>query len=182
MDSAEIKRQWEMTLQEQYKYLKEKYGPVPENYFLDVNCTRQSKKNARGNEGLFVHHDYEYDINNPLVNNLSKAEVAKQFDYMYQHAENLTYCNYLEHLMIHLKINLLRKEQLGHYINDGVVNFMLPELNDWYKYLFDLKPWQQVAFRLIEDNYSDYCMLVEDWLARLDASEFTWKKLTTVRR
>ena len=50
---------------------------------------------------------------------------AKQFDYMYQHAENLTYCNYLEHLIIHVKINILRKQQLGHYINDGVVNFLI---------------------------------------------------------
>ena len=68
------------------------------------------------------------------MNNLSDPAIAKQFDYMYQHAENLTYCNYLEHIIIHVKINILRKQQLGHYINDGVVNFLIPELNNWYRY------------------------------------------------
>ena len=182
MDSQEIRKQLEMTLQEQYDYLKQKYGRVPENYFMDVNCTRKSTKNGRGMEGLFVHHDYEYDPANPLVNNLSNPEMARQFDYMYQHAENLTYCNYLEHLIIHIKINLLRKEQLGHYINDGLVNFMIPELNDWYKYLINLKSWQEVAFSLIEENYSDYCDLIEYWLDKLDVQDFEWKKFTTRRR
>ena len=101
MLKEEIKKELEMPLPELYKYLKRKYGLVPENYFMDVNCTRKSVKNGRGNEGLFVHHDYEYDPANPLVSNLSDSAVAKQFDYMYQHAENLTYCNYLEHLIIH---------------------------------------------------------------------------------
>ena len=182
MESQEIRKQLEMNLQEQYDYLKQKYGRVPENYFMDVNCTRKSTKNGRGIEGLFVHHDYEYDPANPLVNNLSKPEMAKQFDYMYQHAENLTYCNYLEHLIIHIKINLLRKEQLGHYINDALVNFMIPELNDWYRYLVPLKPWQEVTFSLIEENYSDYCDLIEYWLKELDVQDFDWKKFTTRRR
>ena len=104
MDKSEIKKELEMPLPELYKYLKRKYGSVPENYFMDVNCTRKSTKNGRGNEGLFVHHDYEYDPANPLVNNLSDPAMARQFDYMYQHAENLTYCNYIEHLIIHIKI------------------------------------------------------------------------------
>ena len=182
MDSLEIRKQLEMTLQEQYQYLKQKYGRMSENYYMDVNCTRKSTKNGRGMEGLFVHHDYEYDPANPLVNNLSQPEMARQFDYKYQRAENLTYCNYLEHLIIHIKINLLRKEQLGHYINDGLVNFMIPELNDWYKYLIDLKPWQEVAFGLIEENYSDYCDLVEYWLNKLEVTNFDWKQFTTRRK
>ena len=186
MNKTEIKHQLNLSLAEQYKYLKEKYGPVPENYFMDVSCTRKSTKNGRGNEGLFVHHDYEYDPANPLANNLSDPAMARQFDYMYQHAENLTYCNYIEHLIIHIKINILRKEQLGHYINDGLVNFMIPELNDWYRYRIKLKPWQEVAFDLIKENYSDYCELIECWLDAIsdgdeEVKNFDWKKLSTRR-
>lgn len=186
MDKTEIKHQLNLSLAEQYKYLKEKYGQVPENYFMDVNCTRKSTKNGRGNEGLFVHHDYEYDPANPLVNNLSDPAMARQFDYVYQHAENLTYCNYIEHLIIHIKINILRKRQLGHYINDGLVNFMIPELNDWYRYRIKLKPWQEVAFDLIKENYNDYCELVECWLDAIsdgdeEVKNFDWKKLSTRR-
>lgn len=182
MDSKELKYEMSLDLLDLYKYLKDRNGRVPENYYMDVNCTRKSTKNGRGNEGLFVHHDYEYDPANPLVNNLSQSEIARLFDYKYQYAENLTYCNYLEHLIIHVKINLLRKEQLGHYINDGLVNYMIPELNDWYRYLIDLKPWQEAAFSLIEDNYSDYCDIINYWLEQLGTPDFEWKKLTTRRR
>jgi hypothetical protein len=58
---------------------------------------------------------------------------------------------------------------------------MIPELNDWYKYLVQLKPWQEVAFELIEENYSDYCDLIEYWLRKLDVQGFEWKKFTTRR-
>ena len=51
MNKSEIKKELEMPLHELYQYLKQKYGPVPENYFMDVNCTRKSTKNGRGNEG-----------------------------------------------------------------------------------------------------------------------------------
>ena len=101
---------------------------------------------------------------------------------MYQHAENLTYCNYLEHLIIHVKINILRKQQLGHYINDGLVNFMIPELNDWYRYVGLDKPWKEAAFSLIEENYPDYCDIVNYWLYTIsdgdeEVKNFDWKKL-----
>ena len=166
-----------MSYENQLIYLKNKYGSSKENYFLDVNCTRKSVKNGRGNEGLFLHHDKEYDKNNSLVNNLSLPAMARQFDYDYQKIENLTYCNYLEHLILHVKINLLRKEQLGRYINDGLINFMIPELNRWYRYLVKLKPWQEVAFKLIEENYSDYCIIIEYWLKQLGVEDFNWKKI-----
>ncbi len=171
MNKSEIKKELDLELPALYQYLKEKYGPVSENYFMDVNCTRKSTKNGRGNEGLFVHHDYEYDPANSLVNNLSDPKVARQFDYMYQHAENLTYCNYLEHLIIHIKINLLRKEQLGGFISDGVINFMIPQLNDWFSYSIKLQPWQEKAFSIIEYNYDDYCDLLKYWLNHLDLTD-----------
>ena len=167
MDSKELRSQMKLSYPQLLSYLKGKYGEAKENYFLDINCTRKSAINGRGNEGLFLHHDFEYDRKNPLVNNLSQPDIAKQFDYKYQYAENLTYCNYLEHILLHVKINILRTKQLGRFISDGLVNFMLPEVNDWYKFLVDLKPWQQKAFSLIEDNYSDYCDILEYWLNEL---------------
>ena len=167
MDSKELRAQMKLSYPQLLSYLKEKYGEAKENYFLDINCTRKSVINGRGKEGLFLHHDFEYDRQNPLVNNLSQPDIAKQFDYKYQYAENLTYCNYLEHILLHVKINILRTKQLGRFISDGLVNFMLPEVNDWYKFLVDLKPWQQKAFSLIEYNYSDYCDILEYWLCEL---------------
>ena len=167
MKSEELEKQSKMSYREQLDYLKRKYGPAPENYYLDVACARKSKKNGRGMEGLFLHHDFEYDPRNPLVSNLSDPEMGKLFDYDYQKAENLTYCDYLEHLMLHCKINLLRVDQLGAFIKDGVVNFMVPQLNDWYGYAVDLAPWQKAAFGRIEDFYSDYRAILNSWVDAL---------------
>lgn len=185
MDSEELHKEMGLSYQELLVYLKGKYGAAPENYYLNIECTRKSKKNARGNEGLFLHHDYEYDEKNSLSKNLSNPDDARQFDYKYQYAENLTYCNYLEHILLHVKINILRTKQLNIFIKDGLVVFMLPEVNDWYKYLVDLVPWQKVAFSLIEDNYTDYCDILEYWLDELskeipnEVDEFTKEELLT---
>ena len=167
MKSEELSKQRNMTYQEQLAYLKQKYGEPPENYFLDVNCTRKSTKNGRGNDGLFLHHDFEYDPKNPLTNNLSQPEMARQFDYDYQKAENLTYCDYLEHLMLHCKINVLRTEQLGRFIADGVIHFMVPEINTWFANPNYLTGWKIKAFYRIEDYYEDYKEILNNWVDEL---------------
>lgn len=156
-----------MDYYEQLEYLKKKYGAVPENYYLDVECTRKSTKNGRGNDGLFIHHDFEYDPANPLTSDLSKPELARQFDYKYQRAENLTYCDYLEHLMLHCKINVLRTRQLGGFIRDGIMNYFAPDLNRWYARPEDLFGWKKAAFSRIEPYYEDYRQIISDWVDEL---------------
>ena len=185
MTNKELEKQLNMSYEEQLTYLKEKYGPAKENYFLTVNCDRKSTKIGRGNEGLFCHHDYEYDPQNPLTSDLSKPEIAKQFTYKYQEAENLTYCNYLEHLLLHCKINLLRGKQLGHYIQDSVVNHFIPILNDLYRYrIKDMKEWQKIAFSLIKYDYDSYVEIIRWWIASLGTSEERrfpdWKKWSKI--
>lgn len=181
MTNKEFEKQLTMSYEEQLTYLKQKYGPAKENYFLTVNCDRKSIRIGRGNEGLFCHHDYEYDPENPLVSDLSKAEIARQFTYKYQEAQNLTYCNWLEHLILHCKINVLRQKQLGRFISDGVLNYFIPELNDFYRYRIKNPPvWKQIAFSLIEDNYDDYCKIIENWFSELGMNYSNkWKELTT---
>lgn len=181
MESQEINKQLNMSYEDLLIYWKDKYGRAPENYYLDVNCTRKSVKNIRSAEGLAIHHDKEYDPANPLAANLCDTELAKIFDYSYQYAENLSYVNYLEHLIAHCKINLLRKAQLGRYINDSVILKMVPRLNDWYRYKVKLQPYQEIAFKLIEDNYSDYCDIIEWWLKELGVEDVDWKKYTQLK-
>lgn len=167
MKSEELEKQSKMDYYEQLAYLKKKYGPAPENYYLDVACTRKSTKNGRGNDGLFVHHDFEYDPANPLTCDLSKPELARQFDYKYQRAENLTYCDYLEHLMLHCKINVLRTEQLGGFIRDGIMLYFAPDLNRWYAHSKVLYGWRKAAFSRIEPYREDYQQIISDWVDEL---------------
>ena len=181
--NLEFEKQLTMSYEEQLTYLKQKYGPAKENYFLTVNCDQKSIRIGRGNEGLFCHHDYEYDPENPLVSDLSKPEIARQFTYKYQEAQNLTYCNWLEHLILHCKINVLRQKQLNRFISDGVLNYFIPELNDFYRYRIKNPPaWKQTAFSLIEDNYDDYCKIIENWFSDLEMNYSNkWKELTTLK-
>ena len=156
MDALELQKELDMNYQELLQYLKNKYGKVPENYYLDVNCTRKS----------------------------TQPDIAKQFDYMYQHAENLTYCNYLEHLILHCKINVLRYKQLNRFISDGVINFFIPDLNDLYRYkIKNLPTWKEIAFSLIEDNYNEYCIIIKRWFEELEMNYTdSWKNLTGVTK
>ena len=103
---------------------------------------------------------------------------------MYQHAENLTYCNYLEHLILHCKINVLRYKQLNRFISDGVINFFIPDLNDLYRYkIKNLPTWKEIAFSLIEDNYNEYCIIIKRWFEELEMNYTdSWKNLTGVTK
>lgn len=180
MKNKDLEYQSKLSYSEQLAYLKEKYGKVPKNYFINESCKSKSPGITRTNEGLFIHHDYEYDPEDDRVNDLSKPLNARFWPWKYQLADNLTYCNWLEHLMLHLKINLLRKEQLGFYINDGVVNFLVPDLNRMYDYNFDIDtipPWKLMCFNKIEDYYDDYEEIMNDWCREIGYPNYEWKKL-----
>lgn len=42
--------------------------------------------------------------------------------------------------------------------------------------------WKQIAFSLIEDNYDDYCKIIENWFSELGMNYSNkWKELTTLK-
>ena len=102
MDRCEIEKELRMTYEELCKYLQGKYGIAKVNYFPNEECRARNKKVSRTNEGLFCHHIYEKFGGS----NLCHPSMARQYPYEYQKRENLVYCNYLEHLLLHLKINI----------------------------------------------------------------------------
>lgn len=178
MLKEELMNLWNLSYKECLQELKDKYGPVTGSYFLTESCKTPNKKIKRSSEGLYVHHDYEYDPDDDRVNNLSHSEIAIMYPWKYQQAENLTYCNWLEHLILHLKINLLRKEQLGFYVLDGVENFFIPQLNTFYAYENDIGTTPEyllVAFSLIEENYDEYCWLIDTWFSLVGYPEHLWR-------
>ena len=180
MINKDLERQWTMTYYEQLVYLKEKYGRVPKNYFCNQMCKSKSSGITRTADGLFIHHDYEYNPDDDRVCDLSKSLNAKLWPWKYQLAENLTYCNWLEHLMLHIKINILRFKQLGFYVNDGVVNYFAPDLNKFYTYQADpthTPTWQLTCFTAVEDYYEDYCFMMSEWCKAINWPDYNWKKL-----
>ena len=107
-------------------YLKNKYGLVRGSYF--------QKEASRKKEGLFIHH-----IREDVVENLSTKKIAMENDENYQNAENLVYCDYLEHLFLH---DLIWEKVVGHNNNafndydiyglKGAIQYIIPNVTDFY--------------------------------------------------
>lgn len=133
------------------KFLQDKYGTPKGNYFLSESCKSKNRNITRGTEGLFLHH-----INENTHIQLSKPDYAVKALFEYQKAENLCYCNYLEHMILHMKIveEYLTTENIEKYGCwpgiGGLINFIVPEINDYvngYKYERD---WQIKALSLVD--------------------------------
>lgn len=133
------------------KFLQDKYGMPKGDYFLTESCKSKNTKITRGNEGLFLHH-----INENTHIQLSKLEYAVKAPFNYQKAENLCYCNYLEHMILHMKIveEYLTLENSQKYAClpgiGGLINFIVPEINDYMNGYQYQREWQIKAFSLVD--------------------------------
>lgn len=165
---------YKLTYDEYVNQLKEKYGDVPEDYFRIATKGKskgQLVKNGhimRGKDGLYVHHVYEcyfLDLSDPTTYLLQRNDIQDIKIKDAQKAENLVYCNLLEHLILHIKIALeyrgsrrTRFSLITRDLNDlcelGDQNLIESVLNE------PSKRWRQVVYSLIKDDYDIYVMLV----------------------
>lgn len=145
MNLNEYKKIKELQYDDYLKYLKEKYGIPKKSYFC--NDTFKSKnKISRTDEGLFVHHDRE---DSAIM--LSDSYYAKDNPFEWQLPENLTYCDYLEHFLLHILVfEKTKNNKLG---VGGIETFFIPELNDFYNGLVPDKEWKRkIANKIINDK------------------------------
>lgn len=163
MDSKELWKLFELDYFDLLLELKKKYGIAEGSYFLNETCRSINKKISRAKEGLYLHHDKEWNPDKIECHSLSTKDQALQYPYEYQHGTQLTYCNMLEHLMIHIKINQLRREACGYDFIDGVERFIIPQLNDMYNTRVYRQEHLVNTKKLIEHNYSDYLLLLDEY-------------------
>ena len=112
-----------MTYGQYCDYLKGKYGCLKECY--------GSKSNSRSSDGLFIHHIGENEVAN-LSNDAVRKEL-KEKDQKYQSPEMLCYCDWLEHLLLHIMIG----EETAGTTNlglEGCFTYLLPALRDFFEY------------------------------------------------
>lgn len=105
-------------------YLKGKYGCLKESY--------GSKSNSRSSDGLFIHHIGENEVAN-LSNDAVRKGLEKEKDQKYQSPEMLCYCDWLEHLLLHIMIG----EETAGTTNlglEGCFTYLLPALRDFFEY------------------------------------------------
>lgn len=212
----ELYKEKEMNYEELCDYLIKKYGAVQGNYFLTESMKSKNQKITRGNEGLFVHHTYERKY---IM--LSNPAFASRHRFEYQFGENLVYCNYIEHFLLHLKIiqdysipsemfmmfewelekknkdiydkaiaNLFVKSykknkkgieefagyrpRLDKYGDDffiaelagygGILNFMAPEIADYYNGYEYKHAWRYEAFKVVDLVKDEYIKLLEEFV------------------
>ena len=138
-------------------YLQGKYG-IGLCDFMNKNWNKNQKV-TRTKEGLIAHHKFE---DHAIL--LSTPEWAKQNPYEWHMAKNIVYCDYLEHLYLHILICEYPAE--GH--NDmevvgigGVTSFIVPELNDYYSGWKTAQAWRMNCHNKIKDDKDVYMALLK---------------------
>lgn len=128
MDLREYEIVKNMTYIEYCDYLQHKYGIG--KYAYMTKSWNKNNNATRTKEGLLIHHKFE---DHAIM--LSSKEYAMKHPFEWQLAENLVYCDYLEHLLLHVLIckfpskTRVKNNEVG---VGGVVNFLVPLLNDIY--------------------------------------------------
>lgn len=157
MNIDEYKKVKEFKYKEYCNYLKSKYGEAKFDYF-----TKNYNKNTRvtrTEEGLVCHHICE---DKAIL--LSTPDYAKRNPFDYQKAENLVYCDYLEHLFLHILICENPAEDRNEYEAvgiGGVVNYLIPELNDIYSGFVSVQQWRENCYNRIREDKKVYIELVK---------------------
>lgn len=135
-------------------YLQGKYG-IGKCDYMTPNFIK-NKNVTRTKEGLYAHHKMEYE--GILLSNLV---IAKAYPYEYQKAENIVYCDFLEHLLLHIMIY----EFTGIFGKNGLRVYMIPELNDVYSGWNTTLAWQKNCHNKIKDDIDVYYNLINRyWL------------------
>lgn len=93
---------FKMTYDEYVDSLLDKYGKVKEPYFIWPDFSEKNRKISRTDEGLVIHHIDEDEIQN--LSSDDDERIRSEDYFKYQLPERLVYCNYVEHMILHMKI------------------------------------------------------------------------------
>ena len=149
-------------------YLKNKYGFVSGAYMNEKG--NKNRKISRTSEGLFVHHIYE-----DRAQKLADPVEAKNYPIEWQAAENLVYCNYLEHLFLHI---LIAESSIHNHTVDepvgigGILEYMVPELNDMYSGWQASMEWKRKCHDVIAEDKDVYLLLLKRFMQNKSISIF----------
>ena len=137
-------------------YLQKKYGIGLAAYF--TKNWSKNKKCTRTKDGLIAHHKYE---DHAIL--LADVNHAKNNPYEWQLPQNIVYCDYLEHLFLHILI--CENPSPDHNTNEvvgigGVINYLVPELNDLYSGWVTSQEWRTKCHALVINDKIVYLTLL----------------------
>ena len=160
MNMQEYQRVKDFTYLQYCDYLQSKYGIgktdyMTKSYYRKNECSRTS-------EGLITHHKME-----DRMIMLSNRSFAISCPFEWQKKENLIYCDYLEHLLLHVlicKYPSPEKEPLAAVGIGGVINFIVPELNDFYSGWISKESWRQNCHNLVKNDKEVYLAILKQFI------------------
>ena len=91
-----------------------------------------------------------------------------------QKKENLVYCNYIEHLILHLKINANARSmfeeafEIKYFFNSLGFVWIASEINFLFKNGGSLQKWRNNCFCVIKDEFEDYVSILRAVLCFID--------------
>ena len=170
MDKKEIYKELQMTYDDLQQYLIQKYGAAQYDYFATPECRSKNKKVTRTGEGLYCHH-----MDEDKGGSLGNPSQARMQPYAWQRKERLVYCNILEHLILHIKIAVLRQksamekpDDVNNFFTTGGIFMICGDINDMFINDGTSLAWRKRCFEEIKDNYEDYIILLKALLTYID--------------
>ncbi len=142
-------------------YLQGKYGIGLTDYM--TRAFNPKPKCKRTKEGLVAHHKME-----DRMIMLSTKVFAEQCPFEWQQKENIVYCDYLEHLLLHVLICRYPSDEKIKMFEvgiGGVVNFIAPELNDLYSGWETGQTWRKNCHDLVRNDKDVYLAILEQFLS-----------------
>lgn len=157
MNLAEYEKVKNLTYSEYCDYLQKKYGIGLHDYM--TKSWNKNSRCSRTKEGLVLHHKYE---DHAIM--LSTKAFAMKNPFEWQQAKNLIYCDYLEHLFLHILIcehpsaNQNKNEAVG---IGGIINYIVPELNDLYSGWKTEQEWRKNCHDRVINDKNVYLTLLK---------------------
>lgn len=157
----------DMTYLEYCDYLQNKYGLPPRPYCSpDFEKYRENSCTAYG---LVIHHKME---DHAIL--LSTLDYMKKYPYEWQCRENLVYCDFLEHLLLHVLITEYPAEdRVDKHVGGGGIGLIYDNIISFFKLSTGVNPgnkhlinstmlnWQQNCFSVIKGDFDVLYTLCE---------------------
>ena len=157
MDLLEYENVKKLSYFQYCDYLQNKYG-IGWYPYMTVSWNKNNRA-SRTTEGLVAHHKFE---DRAIM--LSHKEWAMKHPYEWQMPQNLIYCDYLEHLLLHILIceNSLENKDVPTGVGiGGIINYLVPELNDFYSGCEPKPEWKKTCLDKVKVDKNVYLALLK---------------------
>ncbi len=148
----------DFTYLEYCDYLQRKYGIGLDDYM--TKSYNPKAKCKRTKEGLLAHHKKE--DTEPL---LSTKKFAMMWPFEWQSKENIVYCDYLEHLLLHVLICKFPADKNNNFVGlGGIVDYIVPELNDLYSGWETDQAWRKNCHDKVKADKNVYMEILKQFI------------------